>query len=92
MATEVQQALASDLAIPAGEFLAEELECRGIALEAFAASTGMTSKQLAAMFRGEEPLTRDLASAFERSLGIPARLWLNLEAAYRTAVRAAPPA
>ena len=73
----------SNLAIPPGEHLQEEMEFRGISLEEFAKGLGITVQAVQEIFSGERPITPKTASAIETHLGIPAILWLNLEASYR---------
>ena len=73
----------SNLAIPPGEHLQEEMESRGITPESLADGLGLTTQALEEIFCGERPITPQTASAVESLLGIPASLWLNMEASYR---------
>ena len=73
----------SNLAIPPGEHLQEEMEYRGISLETLAEGLGITTLALTEIFCGERPITPKTAAAVESFLGIPTSLWLNMEASYR---------
>ena len=73
----------SNLAIPPGEFLEEELEAREIRPEDFATSLNMPVKELKEIFCGERPITPKVATALEACLGMNALFWLNSEARYR---------
>ena len=73
----------SNLAIPPGEFLEEELEAREISPEDFAVSLDVPLQMLREIFCGERPITPKIATALEASLGMSALFWLNSEASYR---------
>ena len=73
----------SNLAIPPGEFLEEELEARELCPEEFAASLNVPVEMLREIFCGERPFTPKIAAALEAQLGMSALFWLNSEASYR---------
>ena len=73
----------SNLAIPPGELLHEEIECRGISADVLAKGLGLTPEGMAEIFCGERPVTPKIALALEQFLGLAASLWLNMEASYR---------
>ena len=73
----------SNLAIPPGEFLAEELEARDIAHGEFAACLNVSAEMLREIFCGERPITPKIAEHLETNLGMSAAYWLNAEASYR---------
>ena len=73
----------SNLAIPPGELLQEEIDSRGISANALAERLGMTAEGMAEIFCGERPVTPKIALALEQLLGVAASLWLNMEASYR---------
>ena len=73
----------SNLAIPPGELLREEIDSRGISADLLAEGLGMTSESVAEIFCGERPVTPKIALALEQFLGLAASLWLNMEASYR---------
>ena len=75
--------LMPDIAIPPGELLQEELECRGIAEEEFARRIGITPQDMDRLFVGEKAITQDIADAIERELGISAYIWVRMEASYQ---------
>ena len=76
----------TDAIIPPGESLAEELEVRGISPKVFAKDIGLSTKTFSGLLMGEKPLTAEIALEIERTLGISAITWLNLEAMYRLAL------
>ena len=73
----------SNLAIPPGEFLDEELEARGISREALAAELGLPVQAINEIVCGERPITPQTAAALDDLLGLAALFWLNSEARYR---------
>lgn len=75
--------LFSDLAIPPGETLAEDLDFRGMTTAELAKMLGQPFHMIEEIIRGERAITEDLASALADALGIPAQFWLNLEAHYQ---------
>lgn len=75
--------LFSDLPIPPGENLAEEIEARGMSLEDIASILGMSEQLVADIIRGEQPITGEIASGLEKAIGVRAGFWTGLEANYR---------
>ena len=73
----------SNLAIPPGEFLDEELEARGISREDLAAAIGMPLEAVNELICGDRPITPKTAAALDNFLGLSALFWLNSEARYR---------
>lgn len=65
-----------------GDILREELEARGIKHKAFAASIGMEPPHLSALIHGKRNVTAPIAARLEESLGIPAAIWLKIQAQY----------
>ena len=76
--------LYSNLAIPPGEGLLEEIDFRGIPLQRLAASLGLPVEAVNELISGDRAITPAIAAGLEAALGIRAQLWLNLEARYRT--------
>jgi HTH-type transcriptional regulator / antitoxin HigA len=74
--------LHSDLAVPPGEYLKEILEAQGMSTEAFAARSGIPPERLAAIIEGTEPITASAADGLAEPTGVPANIWLGLEAEY----------
>ena len=75
--------LFSDLPIPPGENLAEEMEARGMSLEELASLLGMSEQFVADIIRGEQPITAEIASGLEKAISVRAGFWTGLEANYR---------
>ena len=75
--------LFSDLAIPPGEVLEEELEVRGMTQEELAAKMGCSLQAIAEIVRAERAITPELASALGKALGGDPRFWTNLEEHYQ---------
>ncbi len=82
--TTSNEPLYSDLAIPPGEGLLEEIEFRGISPQELAASLSLRVEDVNELIVGDRAITPDIAARLEITLGISAQLWLNLEARYRT--------
>ena len=76
----------SDLAIPPGELLAEEIEARRMLQRDLAALMGRQPNVISEIVRGRKAITPRTALQLERALGIDAGFWLNLEAQYRLAL------
>jgi HTH-type transcriptional regulator / antitoxin HigA len=74
--------LHSDLAIPPGEYLKESLEAQVISLQELATRSGIPPKSLAAIIEGTEPITASAADGLAEPTGVPANIWLGLEAEY----------
>lgn len=75
--------LFSDLPIPPGENLAEELEARGMTSQELASVMGVSEQFVGEIFRGERPINDDIALRLEKAMGIRAGFWTGLEANYR---------
>ncbi len=73
----------SDLAIPPGELLAEELETRSMTQKELADRTGRPAQKISEIINGKKSITYDTALELEKVLGIPAHFWVNLEASYQ---------
>ena len=73
----------SNIAIPPGELLAEELEARRMTPSELASSLQCAVEIVDGIITGETPITREDALALENVLGLKAQVWLNLESSYR---------
>ena len=73
----------SDLAIPPGETLAEELEVRGMTQEELAARLGCPAQVVNEIVNGKAAITPDIAIGLAKALGIEAQFWINLETDYQ---------
>ena len=65
-----------------GEILREELAARGATITAAARSLGVTRKALSDVVNLKAGISPVMARRLEAALGTPARLWINLQAAY----------
>ncbi len=61
----------------------DELEARGMSQKEFAERTGRPKSAINEIIKGKKQITPETAIQFERVLGIPAHVWLNLENNYR---------
>ena len=73
----------SDLPIPPGEILAEELEARGMTQKELAARLGRPAQAINEIIKAKKAITPETAIGLERVLGIDAQFWTNLESNYR---------
>ncbi len=81
MMTEPQ--IVSDLAIPPGEYLEEVLEETGINQAELARRMGRPPQAINEIIRGDKAITPDTSIQLEKVLGVPAYIWVSLEAEYR---------
>ena len=73
-----------DVAIPPGEYLAEEIQVRGISQKALAKRMGRPLNAINQIVNGKKAITADTALQLEEVMPeIPARFWLNLEMDYQ---------
>ncbi len=73
----------SDLAIPPGETLAEELEVRGMTQRELAARLSRPPQVVNEIINGKKAITPDTAIGLCQVLGIEASFWINLESRYQ---------
>ena len=76
----------SDMPIPPGEVLEEELEARGMTQKELAARLGRPAQVINEIIKGKKAITADTAIGLGKVLGIDAQFWTNLEADYRLAL------
>ena len=76
----------SDLAIPPGDLLAEELEARGLSQRDLARAMRRSAQAVSAIVRDVKAIDARTAIVVEQALGIAAAFWLRLEAQYRLAL------
>ena len=74
----------SDLPIPPGEILAEEIVARGMTQRELAARTGLAPEVVNKIIQGKQAITWNTAIALGKALGGDPRFWINLEADYQT--------
>jgi HTH-type transcriptional regulator/antitoxin HigA len=73
-----------DVAIPPGEFLAEEIEARALTQKELAQRMGRPANAINEIINGKKAITAETALQLEDVLPeIPARFWLNLETDYQ---------
>ncbi|MGA1796428.1 MAG: HigA family addiction module antitoxin [bacterium] len=73
-----------DIAIPPGEYLAEEIEARGISQKELAKRMGRPLNAINEIIHGKKAITAQTALQLEEVMPeIPARFWLNLEIDYQ---------
>lgn len=65
-----------------GAVLKEELGARGLSANAFALKLRVPPQRIQDIVAGRRGISPDTALRLEASLGTPARLWLDMQAAY----------
>src|SRR2546422_9832876 len=81
MATDKQ--VFSDLPGPPGELLAETIETVGLSQAELARRMGRPAQAINEIVRGTKEITAETAIQLERVLGVPAHIWLGLEAEHQ---------
>ncbi|MBI2888124.1 MAG: HigA family addiction module antidote protein [Chloroflexi bacterium] len=76
----------TDVAIPPGFTLEEELKARRMTRRELASRIGRPPQIISEIIHGKKAITAETALDIEAALGIPAYLWLRLEARYRLAL------
>ncbi len=72
-----------DYAVPPGWVLEEYLEVRRLSRAAFARRCGRPSKLIGEIVAGKAPVEPETALRFEKTLGLDAGIWLEIESNYR---------
>ena len=73
-----------DVAIPPGEYLAEEIEARDMTQTKLAKRMGRPLNTINEIINGKKSITATTALQLESAMPeIPARFWLNLETDYQ---------
>ncbi len=83
MVTDASARVWSDLVVPPGELLQEELNEIGMTQQEFAARSGRPPQVINEIILNKKRITYETALEFEKVLGIPAHFWVNLEADYQ---------
>ncbi len=76
----------SDMPIPPGEILEEELEARGITQKELATRMQRPPQVINEIIKAKKSITPETAIGLEKALGIDAQFWTNLESSYRLAL------
>ena len=76
----------SDLPIPPGEVLAEEIAVRGMSAKELAARLGKPVQAVSEIIKGKKAIAPDTATVLGNVLGISAHFWSTLETDYRMAL------
>ena len=72
-----------DLVLPPGDTLAEVLADLGMTQTDLARRTGLSVKHINQIVNGAAPITPETSLLLERATGVVARVWNNLEVAFR---------
>ncbi len=83
MNSQIENQYVPDLSSTPGDTLREVLYDRGLTQQELSGRLGLAPKTLNEIIKGKAPLSHDTALALERVLGISARFWNGMEAAYR---------
>ena len=83
MTTDERGGRHSDLPIPPGETLADEIAARDMSQTELAARMERPVQVVNEIVRGKKAITDHTALGLEKVLGIPATFWVNLEQEYR---------
>ena len=78
--------LMSDMPIPPGEILEEEIEARGMTRQDLAIRMAAAPRTIDAIISGEKAIDPETAVDLANALGIGAHYWLGLEADYVAAL------
>lgn len=83
MANDPTSAWQPDWAVAPGEILLEALQDRGMTQSELAHRMARPPKTINEIIKGKAAITAETAIQLERTLGISARFWTNLEATFR---------
>ncbi len=83
MANDYDWEQQTDYAVPPGETLLETIKALDMTQVELAQRTGLSAKTVNLIIKGKQAITPETALQFERVLGVPARLWMNLEAGHQ---------
>jgi len=65
-----------------GEMIKDELRERKLTQKQLALETGIKPSVLSETINGKRPVSKNVALALERALGIPADIWMNMQTQY----------
>jgi HTH-type transcriptional regulator/antitoxin HigA len=73
-----------DIAIPPGEYLAEEIGARGLSQKELAKKMGRPLNAINEIINGKKAITAETSLQLEEVMPeIPAKFWMNLESDYQ---------
>ncbi|GAC00405.1 putative Xre family DNA-binding protein [Gordonia namibiensis NBRC 108229] len=78
--------MATNYAVPTGEFIAEWLEENEMRPAELARRAGVSRKHISELIHGKATLSFDVAESLEIVTRVPARIWMNYESQYRADV------
>lgn len=73
----------SDLPVPPGEYLAEVIQALSMSQADLARRMGRPAQAINEIIKGQKAITSETALQLEGVVGVPASVWLNLEAEYQ---------
>lgn len=79
----IERTLQSDLPVPPGRLIAETLAAKGVSQAELARRMRRPAPAINEIVHGRKEITAETAIQLERALGVPAHVWLGLEAEYR---------
>ena len=65
-----------------GEMIRDELKERGMTQKRLAEEMSVKPSVLSETINGKRPVSKNVAIALEKALGIPAEIWMNLQSQY----------
>lgn len=83
MSKKKRYAYKPDYAVPPGGTLLETIKEIGFDQRELSKRTGLSTKTINLIIKGDSPITHETAIRLERVTGIPASMWNTLEANYR---------
>ena len=86
MVTETKKRAQSDMAIPPGEILAEELQARNMTQRELASKMERPAQVINEIVNAKKAITAETALQLENVLGPSAEFWLGLQMTYSLAV------
>ena len=82
MVIEAKSRIYSDMAVPPGEILAEELEARNMTQRQLAEEMGRPAQVINEIIKGKKAITPATALQLEDALGPAAEFWMGLQTTY----------
>ena len=85
MADSIQNQYCPDFVSPSGETLLETLQAVGVSQIELAIRTGYPLQVIEGVINGTLPITAEMASTYQRELGVPAHFWMSRDSRYQKA-------